>query len=82
MFKIFFKKGRLIAAFLSLICNPQRCAVLKLFVRSKIYINIYPKRRREAVVYEWLPQSEVGLYTEIRKSKSIFIFYFQPAKFY
>ena len=52
-------------------------------VETKLYIfNIYPKRRREAVAYERLPQSEARLYTEICKSKSIFIFYFQPAKFY
>ena len=40
------------AAFLWLICKPPRCAVLKLFVRSKIYLNSYPKRRGEAVAYE------------------------------
>ena len=51
-------------------CNPQPCAVLKLFVRSKINIfNIYPKRRGEAVAYERLPQSEVRLYTETCKFK-------------
>ena len=51
-------------------CSPQRCAVLKLFVRSKIYIfNIYPKRIGEAVAYERLTQSEVQLYTEISKFK-------------
>ena len=67
----------------SSICSPQCCAALKLFVRSKIYIfNIYPKRRGEAVAYERLPQSEVRLCTEICKSRSIIIFYFQPAKFY
>ena len=66
----------------SLICNLQRCAVLKLSVRSKIYIfNIYPKRRGEAVAYERLPQSEVRLYTEICKSKSFSSFIFNQQNF-
>ena len=34
------------AAFLSLICNPQRCAVLNLFVRSKIKFTLKGEVRR------------------------------------
>ena len=46
----------------------QGCAVLKLFVRSKIDIfNIYPKRRGEAVAYERLPQSDCKYTAVIRQ---------------